>query len=506
MISKSLSHKLRVPRWGRLFDSLTLGSGLLALFSFLMTALGIFTMLRPNLDKLFGNGELWVSIALATVLSSIVQLLIVGAWTQAAERGFRKSLTQVVVGLIMSVASWYGGAAGWHLSLQGGQMLAEKGQAQVETLSGPIVSFAQQYSRTAAEITVLSEKMERRATEEAQAGGTCGRPRAVVEKCGPACRLRRHHAALLKSRAAEAQGFSAEARKAAAAMMAAGTPQEQAEAFALTTRLAESPVPARVGEALGEVALELSGSVWRDPETGQRTTCRDPGLADRARRLAEAAAERPVVPVAPPPAASVDVSDSASCLFAQLRHAFDPTLPACEGAMAAMSVQGGIEFALLVMLIGGGRRNRRLGLVESERRTHGWPQHAKPDDASVVAICRSVMAVARTHVVVTWDKGRRVSFLFVEPHEDCPGALLEQWLDLDDPRHHRVPAAVVAEHFECRFGNHVNVHVLDQQAQARIRLARDVVRESGPLARRLARLPEPALDPAVPARLAGDAS
>lgn len=484
MILKSLSSEFRLPKWGRLFDSLTLGSGLLALLSFLMTALGVFTKLRPNVEKLLGNGELWVSIVLAIVFSSVIQLLIVGAWTQAAERGFRKSRTQVVVGLIMSVASWYWGAAGWHLSLQGGHMLAEKDQAQVEVLSGPIVSFAEDYSRTAADISVLSEKMERRATEEAQAGGTCGRPRAEVETCGPACRLRRHHAAFLKSSAVEAQAFSAEARKAAAAMMAADTPEEQAEAFAFATRLAESPVPARVGAALGEVALELSGSVWRDPETGKRTTCRDPGLADRARRLAEAAAERPAVPVAPPRAASVDVSDSAACLFAQLRRTFDPTLPACGGAIAAMSVQGGIEVALLVMLIGGGRRNRRLGLVESERRTHGWPKHAKPDDPDAVAICRSVMAAVRTNVVVTYDKGRRVSYLFVEPHEDCPGALLEQWFDLDEPRLPRVRAATVAEHFECRFGNYVNLHVLDQQAQAKIKLARDVVRESGPFARR----------------------
>lgn len=464
-------------RWRSLLEPLNAGLVILSVLSFVTTASGIFTMIRPHALTLLGGAGDLLAGGFAIFVSAMVQLLIVGAWRQFAIMPLRH-IAHLIVAITMSTVSWYGGSAGLHLLMHAEDMVSDKSAAQAQALATPLARYSTDYAGTVANILVFSENMERLATEEGSVGGTCGQQRAAIEICGPACRLRNSHAQRLKQVAQEAQQYGNDTRAAATRFVSATSVKEQAAAFTVAASLETSPTPARVAAVLNEVSLELSGSpVWRDPDTGKPVSCRDPALAQKASVLAAAAAVRPMVGLAPPKAVTVTVNDSAACVASQLNTLWSAKAEGCASAKAPIAAQGIMEGLLVMMLLSSVLRQRRLGLVKSERSEADFPLHLDPNNPQSVELARAMVAAMRSNVITTQVGMRKTSFLIAEPSEQCPGAWLADQLELDDPHYCRVPLVTIDRFFAERFASPlVDVYILDDRARAELKLARDVLR------------------------------
>lgn len=473
--------KFRIRENLRNLDHMSLGVVIFAGASGISTAAGIFSLFTAPMTALVGDTiGITLSTIIAVAVSLGIQLFLIGAWTQFAHAP-SKNWMELTLGVVMSLVSCLGGAAGWHLGSTADQMLANKSEVAATELAAPLANYSQDYGETVGGIKALEIVVNGKMENEEKYGGTCSVQ--LVPTCESACRLRKSQALRLKSAAETASAYGTEVRQAATSIVSAGDLEGQREAFDMAAQLGTSDVPTSVSNVLDQIATELSGeAIWRDPETGSKVSCPDPTIANRAKMLAKKLAERPTLGLAVPKEPSVNVADSSGCILNQIGTIWDEKAIGCQSANPPMALQGVLELLLALMLVHGGIRQRRLNLVPSERERAGFPKSMDPGSPFAVTIAREVVATMRTHVIVA----SKVQYLIAEPQvENCPGTLLaEDYLEIDAPTYSRVALNSLDSFFQ-RFGStHVDIFVLDEDAKSKLRLARACLREATLRARR----------------------
>jgi len=332
--------------------------------SFVLTGAGFAALFGSQVGAAFGPQAGWaIAIGAAFLLSWGIQAAIAAKWAQVAKDGMQASLITLVVAFCASALSWFGGAGGFALLFSGGDMLASKQQQEGAIIGASLTGFANEFADLRAEITTLSDRASDLATAETAGRVTCRNQSENERNCGPRCRLRQRHAAMLVDSHKAALGLQSASQAIAVELATTTDVNVQQAQYGEAIRLQGNAEQPRIAIALRKVAEELRGEVV-DPETGKSFLCEDPEFATDLDRLAARVEKRVDLPDAAPKRQTISLADSAACVGRRVGEVLKLAQP-CEPPISDAPLLAALtlEVVLVLLILENVGRMKRLGQI-----------------------------------------------------------------------------------------------------------------------------------------------
>lgn len=347
------------------------------------------------------------ALVMGAVLSLCAQVGINVGWAKFALYGF-KSPAMLAIGIVCSLISWVGSAAGLALFIDGEQVRQAKQTEAGAAIVMPLNTFALGFSDLQAEIDQLSRQADSLAQRETLGRVTCDGDKTTGEKCGPKCRLRQRHAASLSSAKADIASVEKRARDIAVGVASTQDAAKQRSLYAEAVEVQANADQKRVALLLRDMAGELTNGAV-DPQTGSSVTCTDSRFAEALGEMADKVETRISLPAEPPEKAQVDISDTAVCVVLRVGDLVGLT-SACSRPVSDLPLILAlpIELALIGLAFHFAAEQRRQGLVRSEMEDFvAATQERRPEER------RRLAWLLEAEGLYVWQGGRQGPFIAI---------------------------------------------------------------------------------------------
>jgi len=376
---------------------------ILNLVSAVTTGIGFFALLQGNLPAMtpdYIDATLLAAI-IAGAVTMVVQMTLNFFWWGAGSITGLWVLPLASAGIFFSLFSWFGGAAGWAVMQDYALLHTEKRQDEAARYSVPLLGFAEQRARVAAEFENLSEEARNLAVREAEVGGTCPDDENPGDSCGPRCRLRERHSDAFAEAASIASRRSERATALSIAIADAADIDAARDVYRRARALAADAGAADVRTILESARRDLSQAVY-DPVTGREFTCVDPQFRGEIERVLELTGGDVGLPATPPVEQTVDISDALEAVGRQF-VAIVRGEEANHLSATPLLIAAAIEVATIILLLIDAGWRRSLGLVPT--RAARFNENRRRLSPRAAATARRILTALDRHRLMTGRYG-----------------------------------------------------------------------------------------------------
>jgi len=313
--------------------------------------------------------DLRLSIGLAIATTTLIQVSILYAWSQAASPGWSRKMRFVAMmfGLAFSLMSGLFAAGSYIALFNRNEVQTLANEERLGIVVEPLARASNQWLDLARDLEALSDEVRHKAETESRVGGSCDGDTPQIGD-GPRYRLRQRHANQADDMAQTVRGLSAEASDILRAAQGDYSRESMLHAFDAARDLASHRDFARVAAWLRSESAGF-GSQFVDPESNDSFVCRDADLQTRMMAALEMIAGGFELPLLPPEPVEITVKDTIgksyadafALVFMVFLGDFDPIrFQAASLSLVGYLAAGVVEAAIIYLLLAGaaGRRAR----------------------------------------------------------------------------------------------------------------------------------------------------